>query len=100
MHPDKNPAPGADEAFKIVSQAFNCLSDPGKREFYDMHGSDPDKKEMPAPSFNGGFGPNLRRRGNPGAQYSSFEEVPPDILNFFFQEFQNGNGPGEHVFYG
>lgn len=31
FHPDKNKAPEAEEAFKVVSNAFQCLSDPQKR---------------------------------------------------------------------
>ena len=31
LHPDKNGAPGADEAFKRVNDAFNTLSDVSKR---------------------------------------------------------------------
>lgn len=40
MHPDKNGAPGAEEAFKKVSQAFSCLSDPSKRKMYDVRGTE------------------------------------------------------------
>lgn len=32
LHPDKNKAPGAAEAFKAVGNAFGTLSDPGKFE--------------------------------------------------------------------
>ncbi|KAH9314189.1 hypothetical protein KI387_022816 [Taxus chinensis] len=35
VHPDKNKLPGAEEAFKVVSTAFNCLSDPELRKKYD-----------------------------------------------------------------
>ena len=35
VHPDKNRAPKAEEAFKKVSQAFVCLSNPQKRAIYD-----------------------------------------------------------------
>lgn len=38
MHPDKNQAPGAEEAFKKIGQAFSCLSDPQKRKMYDLRG--------------------------------------------------------------
>lgn len=31
LHPDKNGAPGAEEAFKRVSKAVQCLSDERKR---------------------------------------------------------------------
>lgn len=38
VHPDKNRAPGAPEAFKKVGQAYACLSDESKRRHYDRFG--------------------------------------------------------------
>jgi DnaJ-class molecular chaperone len=35
FHPDKNKAPSATEAFKKVSAAYSCLTDPEKRRYYD-----------------------------------------------------------------
>ncbi|KAF4707075.1 hypothetical protein FOZ62_028719, partial [Perkinsus olseni] len=43
LHPDKNGAPGAEEAFKKVSKAFQCLSDEAKRRSYDQTGRDPEQ---------------------------------------------------------
>ena len=40
VHPDKNRAPSAQEAFKKVSSAYGCLSDASKRKHYDMFGSE------------------------------------------------------------
>jgi DnaJ-class molecular chaperone len=40
FHPDKNKAPQADEAFKKISAAFACLSNPDKRRIYDEHGTE------------------------------------------------------------
>ncbi|BAM39642.1 predicted protein [Theileria orientalis strain Shintoku] len=38
LHPDKNPSPLASEAFKKVSTAFQCLTNPQAREEYDQYG--------------------------------------------------------------
>jgi len=40
LHPDKNKAPGASEAFKAVGNAFAVLSDPEKKHKYDLYGAD------------------------------------------------------------
>ena len=34
-HPDKNPSPNANEEFRLVSEAFDILSDPKKKRAYD-----------------------------------------------------------------
>ncbi|XP_042517314.1 chaperone protein dnaJ 49-like [Macadamia integrifolia] len=38
VHPDKNKAPGSEEAFKKVCKAFKCLSDEDSRRQYDQTG--------------------------------------------------------------
>lgn len=40
LHPDKNSAPRADEAFKAVGNAYEMLSDQQKRRVYDMTGEE------------------------------------------------------------
>jgi len=41
LHPDKNQAPKATEAFKKVSAAYACLTDDKKRRIYDQTGEEP-----------------------------------------------------------
>lgn len=42
LHPDKNKAPGAAEAFQAVGNAVATLTDPEKRKAYDMYGNQDD----------------------------------------------------------
>ncbi|ELR13583.1 DnaJ domain containing protein [Acanthamoeba castellanii str. Neff] len=39
LHPDKNAHPASEEAFKVMAEAFACLSDAGQRAQYDAHGA-------------------------------------------------------------
>jgi hypothetical protein len=51
VHPDKNPEPGADEAFKILNRAFEMIGETDKRQQYDLqtaknHASDAAMQEF------------------------------------------------------
>ncbi|KAI0255909.1 hypothetical protein BJV78DRAFT_1118654 [Lactifluus subvellereus] len=81
LHPDKNGAPGADEAFKMVSKAFQVLSDPQKRAIFDRSGGDPESR----------FGGMSSSGPSPGFATSPFggaafdgELSPEDLFNMFF----------------
>ncbi|KAK9506857.1 hypothetical protein O3M35_008716 [Rhynocoris fuscipes] len=43
LHPDKNRAPGAAEAFKAIGNAVAVLTDAEKRKQYDLYGSDEER---------------------------------------------------------
>ncbi len=86
MHPDKNPAPQADDAFKAVGLAYATLSDPQKRTIYDRYGDeDPDNRG------GGGGGNPFRGGGGRGGVHFNGQNVDPeDIFNMFF----GGGMPG------
>lgn len=90
LHPDKNKAQGADDAFKSVSKAFTCLSDPDKRRHYDNYGlTDPSNYES-----------NTRRqythvyRRGPGVD----DIDPEEIFRMFFGGMNPFMAPGSGIY--
>ena len=45
FHPDKNHSKLAEECFKKISEAYQCLSDTEKKAFYDQYGNEEEFKE-------------------------------------------------------
>ena len=89
FHPDKNHAPEAEEAFKKVSTAFQCLSDERKKNQYDQSG------------YDDGVGrATTGAARNAGQQYYSREEdiSPEEIFNMFFSGGGVYNMGGRRVF--
>jgi DnaJ family protein B protein 12 len=90
LHPDKNKAPKAEEAFKAVSRAFSCLSDADKRAHYDRTGFESrDAAAHAAATRGGGARGGGGVRGGPfgpmgGMYYGSDDIDPEEIFNMFF----------------
>jgi curved DNA-binding protein CbpA len=83
-HPDKNGYDGADDAFKMVSKAFQVLSDPDKKKKFDQFGGDPDARFNPATAGGGGgAGPFS---GGGFARGGGFQEemTPEELFRQFF----------------
>src|SRR5487761_2589162 len=55
-HPDVNRDSGADERFKQINEAYQVLSDPQRRQAYDMFGRAGVGAQDPGASPFGGFG--------------------------------------------
>lgn len=105
LHPDRNQAPGADEAFKRVSTAFVTLSDPQRRAHYDQFGTD-DPSQPPLRSQGA-----RRRRGRASTVPTSFDDFVymqndlsgEDLFEFLFraaaanQDLRAAREEPEHV---
>eukprot|EP00055_Hartaetosiga_balthica_P012452 m.60535 g.60535 ORF g.60535 m.60535 type:complete len:420 (+) comp7949_c0_seq1:83-1342(+) len=81
LHPDKNSAPKAEDAFRSVNKAYQILSDVSSRRHYDMTGEEPGQQPRLGPRNFQGFGDDL-------------------FAQFTAQHFQNGNGFFFHEFGG
>jgi len=83
FHPDKNKAPEAEEAFKLVNSAFQCLSDPVKRRHYDAYGSEDPQQAAAA------------AQAQRYQQWNRDDDLTPeDVFNMFFNGGMGmGSGP-------
>ncbi len=77
LHPDVNPDPAAQEQFKNVTRAYDVLSDPRRKQVYDMGGD-------PLSAGGGGYAS--------GAGFSF-----TDIMDAFFGQSTGQRGPRPRV---
>ncbi|XP_022316048.2 dnaJ homolog subfamily B member 14-like [Crassostrea virginica] len=79
MHPDKNKAPGATEAFKAIGNAFAVLSDEGKRKKYDTYGPEMEEANHRRQTYRNEFEADIS---------------PEELFNMFF----GGGFPSSNVY--
>lgn len=87
VHPDKNKAPGSEEAFKKVSKAFKCLSDVESRKQYDQTGLVDDFEYNQQHNVR-------RRRRRTGHDFFDDDFDPDEIFRAFFGQgdlFRSGH---------
>ena len=92
-HPDVNKDPGAEDRFKEVSEAYEVLRDPGKREKYERLGANWKAGEdvSGASGFGGGFG---------GGNGQGFGDGDAAGFSDFFESFFGGRRGASRGFEG
>ena len=78
FHPDYNNSPSAAPMFDMISEAYEVLSDPQKRENYDEYGT-------PGESFGG-----MTQQG-PGRKRSDNSYTSEDLFKQFFKQGAKGS---------
>ena len=105
-HPDKNPSARRDEAeakFKRISEAYDVLSDPQKRQIYDLYGEEglksgkiPNSSSYEASSSSSRHPPHFyhqhRQQHPPNA--ASFRFNPRDAEDIYAEIFGSEGGGG------
>ena len=83
-HPDRNPdSKGAEDKFKEAKEAYEMLSDAGKREAYDRYGHAGVDPNMGGGGFGGG-----------GAGFGGFSDAFGDIFGDIFGQGARGGARG------
>ncbi|XP_023643996.1 dnaJ homolog subfamily B member 1 isoform X4 [Capsella rubella] len=94
-HPDKNPTSNKKEAeakFKQISEAYDVLSDPNKRQIYDQYGED-GLKSSDVPTAETA---SSQQRNYSSAGFRYYPRDAEDIFAEFFGASENVFGGGRY----
>ncbi|XP_031279012.1 dnaJ homolog subfamily B member 1-like [Pistacia vera] len=100
-HPDKNPTskrPEAEAKFKQISEAYDVLSDPQKRQIYDLYGEEALKSGQVPPTSSSastsarGQGQHYYQRQHPNPTFRFNPRDAEDIYEEVFGSESSNNG--------
>lgn len=94
-HPDKNPInkPEAEAKFKRISEAYDVLSDPRKRQIYDLYGEEALKSGQVPPPPSGRHG-GSHQHASTSSSYNFSPRDADDIFEEFFGPSSAGGSSG------
>ncbi|MBY5971735.1 molecular chaperone DnaJ [Pseudooceanicola marinus] len=86
LHPDRNADnPQAEDQFKEVNEAYDCLKDGDRKAAYDRYGH---------AAFEGGMGGGGRPGGGGPGGNADFASAFSDVFDDLFGDFMGGRQPG------
>ncbi|PJE31244.1 Chaperone protein DnaJ [Pseudooceanicola marinus] len=86
LHPDRNADnPQAEDQFKEVNEAYDCLKDADRKAAYDRYGH---------AAFEGGMGGGGRPGGGGPGGNADFASAFSDVFDDLFGDFMGGRQPG------